>query len=349
MIRRLFAFVLVVACADDVFGYGNAGHQAIGMIAEKYLDGSRALEEVRKLLHKDEGLDRAATWMDRAKLPDKYLTNEMKELVANNPDNHSFHYCDVPFQQKVYKDGVTGTNPHDIVHVMQLCIHVLQAPDDNGDNPLKIHKRVALMMLAHLVGDLHQPLHVGCSYVDADNHFVDPDSGAKDQEDAGANYFHIKNRKGTVLHGYWDTQTVKLARDHLLKKVPPAEDAAPEDTPSKDPSVEVVAVRDFSAALMKAHPKEPAWNGKGPVDTWPVQWATETLGLSKMCFDGITPGDRFFVEKEDKHPDREAHFEWVITLPDNYPDKSRDVVEVELSKAGYRLAALLKTIWPDKK
>ena len=344
MIRRLFAFVLFAACAGHAFGYGNAGHQAIGSLAEKYLEGSRALEEVRKLLHKDEGLDRAATWMDRAKLPEKYLTNEMTEFVTNNPDHHSFHYCDIPFQQEVYKDGVTGTNPHDIVHVMQICIHVLQAPDDNGDNPLKIHKRVALMMLAHLVGDLHQPLHVGCSYVDTDNHFVDPDTGAKGQEDAGANYFHIKDRKGSALHGYWDTQTVKFARDHLLKK-----GTLDEDPPSKDPAAEIAAARDFSSALMTAHPKRSEWNGKGPVDTWPVQWATDTLGLAKGCFEGITPGDRFFVPKDDKHPDREEHFEWVITLPSDYPDKSRDVVEVELSKAGYRLAALLKTIWPDKK
>ncbi|MEO5915854.1 MAG: S1/P1 nuclease [Luteolibacter sp.] len=321
MFRNLVFASFAAATIGNAFGYGNAGHQAIGTVAEHYLDGTRALTEVRKLLKPGENLDRAATWPDRAKLPDQYLTAEMKDFVANNPDHHRYHYCDIPFQQSAYKDGITGTDKRDIVHILEICIQVLQAPDDNRENPLKIDKRVALMLAAHLVGDLHQPLHVGCSYVDEKDEFVDPETGAKGQQDAGANYFHLKTRKGSPLHGYWDTQTVKSARDHL-------------------------GVEDFPGALIKTYPSKPEWDGQGPVGTWPAQWATETLGLAKLCFKEITPRDRFLVPKDDKH---EEHFEWVITLPPTYQDQSRDTVEVELSKAGYRLAALLKAVWPEKK
>jgi hypothetical protein len=245
----------------------------------------------------------------------------MKDFVANNPEHHSYHYCDIPFQQKAYRDGVTGTNKHDIVHTLEICIQVLQAPDDKRENPLKINKRVAFLLIAHLIGDLHQPLHVGCSYIDAEDHFVDPETGAKGQPDAGANYLHLKTRSGVALHGYWDTQTVKSARDHL-------------------------GVADFPGAVVKAFPSKPEWDAIGPVGTWPAQWATDSLGLAKICFEDITPHDRFLVPKDEKH---EEHFEWVVTLPPSYAQKSRDTVELELSKAGYRLAALLKAIWPEKK
>lgn len=319
MSRLLYLASLIIGLAGHVSGYGNAGHQAIGTVAEHYLEGSQAAKEVRKLLKDGEGLDRAATWPDRAKLPDKYLTLEMKEFVANNPEHHSYHYCDVPFQQKAYRDGITGTNKRDIVHILEICIQVLRAPEDKPSNPLKINKRIALMLMAHFIGDLHQPLHVGCSYIDEENQFVDPETGAKGQADAGGNYLRLKSRKGAALHGYWDTQTVKAARDHL-------------------------GTGDFPAALMKTYPDHPEWNATGPVGTWPTQWATDTLSLAKTCFDGLTLGERFLVPKDEKH---DEHFNWVVTLDNTYPVKSRDTVELELSKAGYRLAALLKAIWPE--
>jgi hypothetical protein len=318
---RLIIFSFWLNLIGTALAYGPAGHEAVGTIAERYLEGSRALKEVRSLLHKDESLARATTWADRAKFPEKYLSAEMKEFVTNNPEHHSYHYCDVPFQQTTYRLGLTGTHTRDIVHILEICIRVLQAPEDSSENPLKINKRIALMLIAHLVGDLHQPLHVGCSYVDEENRFVDPETGAKGQLDAGGNYFHIKTRSGTALHGYWDTQTVKLAREHL-------------------------GTEDFPALLVKNSPSKPEWDAQGPVDTWPTQWATATLGLSKICFQDIVPRDRFLVPKSEKH---EEHFEWIITLPPSYPDRARDVVEVELSKAGYRLAVLLKAIWPEAK
>lgn len=320
MSKLLTLAAVILALMGNVLGYGNAGHQAIGTVAENYLAGTRALKQVHSLLKQGESLDKASTWADRAKLPDKYLSAEMKEFVANNPDHHSYHYCDVPFQQKAYRLGIIGTHKRDIVHILEICIQVLQAPDETSTNTLKINKRVALLLIAHLVGDLHQPLHVGCSYIDENNNFVDPETGAKGQPDAGANYLHLKSRKGAALHGYWDTQTVKAARDHL-------------------------GVEDFPAALVKSSPASAEWDAKGPVVTWPAQWATATLGLAKICFEGLTPSDRFLVPKDDKH---EEHFEWVVTLPPTYPQVSRAVVEQELSKAGYRLAALLKAIWPDE-
>ena len=317
---KLLALAILVSQAliHASFGYGNAGHQAVGNIAAYYLKGTRAEKEVGALLTPNEDLARAATWADRAKLPEKYLSDEMKDFVLNNPKHHSYHYCDIPFQQPAYRAGLTGTNPQDIVHTLQACIQILQSEAAAPENPLKINKRVALMLIVHYLGDLHQPLHVGCSYVDKDDHFVDPETGAIGQEDAGANNFRLNSRSS--LHGYWDTQTVKLARDEAGSE-------------------------EFASYLISKFPYTANWDGQGSIDDWPIQWATDTLSLSKNCFEGIRLGNRFVVPKDDV---RDEHFEWAVTLLPGYDIKSRDIVKVQLSKAGYRLAALLKAIWPEK-
>lgn len=307
----------VLTLSQPLFGYGNAGHETVGRIADSYLKGTRAEKEVRALLGPKDDLARATTWADRAKLPEKYLNPEMKDFVTNNPEHHSYHYSDIPFQESAYKEGLTGTNPNDIVHVLRDCIAVLRSPEAAPENPRKLTKRVALQLIAHYLGDLHQPLHVGSSYVDEKDEFVNPETGAKGQQDAGGNYFRLTTRSS--LHGYWDTQTVKLARDQA-------------------------GTEDFTAYLLAKFPVESQWNGEGPIESWPAQWATDTLRLSKQCFEGLRLGSRFVVPKDDKH---DEHFEWAATLLPGYDEKARDIVELELAKGGYRLAMLLKAIWPE--
>jgi hypothetical protein len=84
----------------------------------------------------------------------------------------------------------------------------------------------------------------------------------------------------------------------------------------------------------------PGWDGKGAVVTWPIQWASETLGRSRICFEGLKPHDRVLVPKDEKH---DSHFEWTVTLPPEYPVKSRDTANVVKSKTAQgvrRLTAL---------
>lgn len=318
--RRILLLLLVPLAlfltAPALFGYGNAGHEAVGNIAAHFLAGSRAETEVRKLLLPNETLAKACTWADRAKLPEQYLSQEMQEFVKNNPDHHKYHYCDIPFQEKEYRDGGTGTNPEDIVHIMQLCVEILRDPKSHADDPRHITPRIALLLLAHLAGDIHQPLHVGTSYVDKDNHFVDPDKGGKGQEDGGANYFKLT--KSTSLHGYWDTVAVKAARDKA-------------------------AGQNFADYLVAQHPPAASWKTAGPLPTWPRLWANDTLSYSAKCYDGIKLSDRHTIAATEKHPE---HDEWKVTLPPGYDQRAADIVALELTKGGYRLASILKAIWP---
>ena len=58
--------------------------------------------------------------------------------------------------------------------MIPFCIDVLQGriPEQNEQ---KISKPVAIIFLAHYVADIHQPLHVGANYFDAEGHAIDPD------------------------------------------------------------------------------------------------------------------------------------------------------------------------------
>ena len=322
-IRRLSSFIVLFWTLAPLSAYDGTGHETVGTLAEQQLSGTRALREVRSLLLPGENLATAATWADRIKAPVESLEPEDRAYVEAHPDHGTYHYCDVPFQQGEYRLGMPGTRKDDIVQILKISIEILRTPADAKNNPLNIDKRTALRLVAHLVGDLHQPLHVGCSYVSNENEYVDPCVGPQGQDDAGGNYFHIARPKGMRLHAYWDVVTVRSAIERL----------APEPE------------ADFPAALATAYPPQDSWKPMGPIETWPKQWADDILKSAPATFDGVKPRDRFTVAPTERDP--KEHFEWVVSLPEGYRERSRDTVERELAKAGYRLAFLLKAIWPE--
>jgi hypothetical protein len=74
------------------------------------------------------------------------------------PNHHWFHYTDVPVAGNAsYLSGSTGRSQWDVVHLIPFCINVLRGkmPENND---CKITKSIAVILLAHYVGDIHQPL-----------------------------------------------------------------------------------------------------------------------------------------------------------------------------------------------
>ena len=91
------------------------------------------------------------------------------------PSHHWFHYTDVPLAGSAgkYADGKIGRSQWDIVHMMRYCIAVLQGKSRRIMRA-KITKPIAIILLAHFVGDIHQPLHVGAQYFDAKGQPANP-------------------------------------------------------------------------------------------------------------------------------------------------------------------------------
>lgn len=73
---------------------------------------------------------------------------------------------------------------------MRYCIAVLQGKEPE-ENARKITRPIAVILLAHFVGDIHQPLHVGAQYFNAKGQPVDPERGGE-LPDEGGNSLRLK-------------------------------------------------------------------------------------------------------------------------------------------------------------
>src|SRR5438445_9155597 len=96
------------------------------------------------------------------------------------------------------------------------CLEVLRGRVSE-QNERKITKPVALILLAHYVADIHQPLHVGAEYFDAQGRTADPDKDKSALADEGGNTFTLelsdepprgRGIRKKKLHGFWDYDAV---------------------------------------------------------------------------------------------------------------------------------------------
>ncbi|HEX7647953.1 MAG TPA: S1/P1 nuclease [Noviherbaspirillum sp.] len=117
--------------------------------------------------------------------------------------NKSFHFADIDIEHDSYATRYVDAHDYDIVHAIDAAILVLQ--DQPSNVPFNFaSKKEALMLIAHFVGDLHQPLHVGAIYLAPDDgSAVDPDAGAYDPapDTTGGNAAEAANHKGRCAPG----------------------------------------------------------------------------------------------------------------------------------------------------
>jgi hypothetical protein len=196
-IDRTFLYIILsfLLSVSQVFAWGSDGHQTVGAIADKLIENKHAGKEVHAILG-NMTLQDVAVWADCARGIDpkqnfeykpKYHNKaceifetkegeaEMKDYVLRNdhncdpqPEDNSchteYHYADVSIQHDHYERSYVGTRSDDVVAAIVASIHALKG--EPVPSPFNIKdKREALMLLAHFVGDVHQPLHVGAVYL----------------------------------------------------------------------------------------------------------------------------------------------------------------------------------------
>jgi hypothetical protein len=245
------------------------------------------------------------------------LQAEMSDFVRRNDTNcarkpseeschKQYHYSDVAVQRKRYAKGLTGTRRDDVVAAVAAASRVLQGGTAPAPFNIK-NKREALFILAHTVGDIHQPLHVGAVYLSASGKRVNPDTGVfnPQTETRGGNQLVVSNQgasqKRTNFHHLWD-------------EIPAAQTAA--------------HINQAWLTRARATPITP-----GAVFDWSSVWANETLHASQQAFSGLKFSPR-------------QNGEWHVSLPANYAEKMASIKEQQLTKAGARLAQVLQAIWP---
>ncbi len=164
----IFTVFIANATTEPTPIWGQTGHRVVGAIAEKHLDKSTKQ-------HLDELLDyqtlaMASTFSDEIKYDDQY--DKFKP----------WHYVNMPL------DGTYETsekNPEgDMVTGIAYCKQVI-----TDKNSSKEDKAFYLKFLIHLIGDMHQPMHLGLL------------------EDRGGNDFDVQwFYRDTNLHKVWDSQ-----------------------------------------------------------------------------------------------------------------------------------------------
>jgi hypothetical protein len=334
------AAALTLGAAGSALAFGPQGHEVVGAIADKLLRPPAAAK-VKSLLG-NMPLRSAATWADCAKNVEpvaggpglQYTADpryhaacqqfettpgqaRLVDYVKRNwaqcsRDPHAkachktYHFADVAIQHDHYDRALAGTSDHDIVSVMGAAIAVLQGRKAPGPVSIK-DKQEALLLLAHLVGDLHQPLHVGSVYLDRANHPVDPGTAGhaldKSTDTVGGNAIEDGHSN---LHADWDE--IRRAINPLALPVPLL-GAAKAVTPTP-----------------------------GDVKDWPAAWASATLLSARSAFDGLSFERAGAAKPADwvvKFADRPA-----------YEARRTALQEQQLALAGARLAQLLNTIWP---
>jgi hypothetical protein len=318
-LRLFFFFLLAGMAAPAVFAWGDEGHRAIGAMADKLIAGTTAAQHVHELLG-DETLSVASVWADVVKGRTNQ-TEEMLQFKTANPNHAVSHYTDVPFEEPKYRDDSIGATNVDVVHAIPACILILQGKPEAQSLFKDVTPRVALRLLAHFIGDIHQPLHVGAGYLDQTK-FVDPNGYTGHYgDDQGANrlLFGGTNK----LHFYWDVTVVQADMNQ-----------ARVETPSQ--------YADF--LLSKPAPE---WKTAGPLLEWDRVWADESVALSAKAHE-VTVMDEDDSQKDFRtgQPRPQWHIQ---NLSPEYIAWSDKVAEEQMTKAGYRLAATLEALWPDKK
>lgn len=152
--------------STSAFAWGPTGHRAVGEIAEKFMNPS-ALLKARNIL-KGNSLARAATWPD-----------EIRSEPARYSQTYPWHFTD--WADDAHDHDETNSSGK-LMTAIETQLAVLKDP-----NAASEAKEFALKFIVHLIGDLHQPLHVGNGL------------------DAGGNFCKVTFMgKAMNLHALWD-------------------------------------------------------------------------------------------------------------------------------------------------
>lgn len=365
--RFVLTIFLTVRFAIAAQAYGPLGHEIVGAIADERLANTSTAAKVYALL---DGLtlEKATVIADEIRGWDKKgvddprsfhfsahrnIDKQLRDFWRANPptsitnpdapSHHWFHYTDVPVvPTQRYRDGHAGRSKWDVVHMIPFCIQVLQGrvPEQNQR---RITKPVALILLAHYVADIHQPLHVGAEYFDQQGRVVDPDKDKSALGDEGGNTFTLElseepprgrgiHRK--KLHGFWDYDAVNALVPQMPGRLRKGELQALIE-PHKRELVHEMATHEPNNWQMLP---------SVPIDSYAEIWADEILPIAREAYARLQFTNVHPQQEEDRIVAAGEAVEKTNSDQMNYRGWATGVVRQELHKAGWRLANLLEKI-----
>jgi len=170
IMRHFKLFLQIILLLNLAFSWGKTGHRTAGEVAEHFLTKKTKIE-IKKILQ-NPSLAIASTWSDE---------------MRSNPDFRKYnpwHYANMPLN--ITYANSKKSSKGDIVQAIKLSKSKLKDNDVSFEE-----KAFYLRYLVHLIGDIHQPLHVGRG------------------EDRGGNDIKVKwFGDDSNLHRVWDTNMI---------------------------------------------------------------------------------------------------------------------------------------------
>ena len=327
--------------------FGPLGHATVGAIADQRLDSATAAK-VKTILD-GMTLERAALLADDIKEWDSdppsesdtfhlpAFPNMESDLIAyhtSNPHHRDYHFCDIPVEgSSKYNSGPTGRSDTDIVHMIPIAFHVLDG-SVTQPNPHNISKRVAIALLAHFIGDLHQPLHVGAEYFDSHGKPTNPDlhSGAGNGDVGGNNILitfgatthHPQTEK---LHVFWDDDAVKSALRMERKEIHVVDHVS--GAISKEQLTKYIATHGPTTSTFPAG---------STIEATTEIWANDIMPIAReaharLSYNGVHINSHSHLASADAEPD---------PTTSDYAEFAGTSIKNEIPLAGARLADVLK-------
>ncbi|WP_457443767.1 S1/P1 nuclease [Roseateles sp. P5_E4] len=171
---RLFTHLILLCGLTaplSASAWGADGHRLIAELAESQLSPA-ATAEVGRLLKQEPGATMASvsTWADE------------KRSGSTAP----LHYVNLPEDDCNYSRQRDCPDGRCVVEAIKAKVAILKS------HASETERLIALKYVIHLVGDIHQPLHVGLA------------------SDKGGNLFQVRmGRRGSNLHAVWDAELIK--------------------------------------------------------------------------------------------------------------------------------------------
>jgi len=138
--KKTSLFIFLIGFAFNAFGWGATGHRAVGYVADQHLS-KKARLAIEKIL-RGQSLAMAGTWMDDIKSDSLY------------DNTHDWHWVTIQ-NGETYEQSVKNQKG-DLVMTLERLIAELKSKKLSSKQEAE-----HLKMIVHLIGDIHQPLHVG--------------------------------------------------------------------------------------------------------------------------------------------------------------------------------------------
>lgn len=258
MKRALLLLILLISFSyTSINAWGKSGHRIIAQIAEQNLT-KKSRKEIKELLN-GYPMAYSSDWADQIR----------SDTTGIWEHTYVWHYINIPsnldrptFQKAI--DAVRQENVYSEIPKLEAILRNKKATTED--------RRVALNFIIHLVGDLHQPMHIGR------------------EEDLGGNKISVKwFKENSNIHAIWDSYLIDF---------------------------EQYSYTEYASILANI----PKWQKKLIQEGNLSDWLFETYQITNGIYSDVQS------QKE---------------LSYGYSYKYKHIVELQLQRAGIRLAFIL--------